>query len=74
MIWYAIALALFVLAVALLAAVRIRDRRYERKRASEAMRPELMSEIEEERAAIEARHEKFRRALKEAEGNPAKDS
>lgn len=67
MFWYIIASISFVVAISLLVFTRIRDKRYEKMKTSEAMSPELRTEIEEEREAALLRREKFTTALKEAE-------
>ncbi len=66
MAWYIISAILFLIAIGLLVVTRIRDRRYERMRTSEAMRAEIWEEIEEEREAIETRQAHFRQALEQA--------
>ena len=68
MIWYVISSISFLVVVLLLVYTRIRDRRYEKMKTSEAMRPELWEEIEREREEALAKREKFREALKKARG------
>lgn len=68
MIWYVIATMAFAAAMALLVLTRLRDRRYEKLKTSEAMSPALKEEIEKERGEALERREKFQGALKEAEG------
>lgn len=68
MIWYVISIISFLAVVLLLVYTRIRDRRYEKLKTSEAMRPELWEEIEIEREEALAKREKFREALKKANG------
>lgn len=70
MIWYIIALITFFAAAALLIMSRIRDRRYLRMRASQAMDPAVWEELEEERGAAYARRDRFREALEEAQKKP----
>ena len=66
MIWYIIAGIVAGIALILLVFNFIRDRRYERKRALDAMSPELRGEIEDERAQAFERREHFREAIGEA--------
>lgn len=68
MIWYIISVIAFAAAIGLLVYTRMRDRRYEELKTSQAMGRELWSEIEEERQASLARRDKFQSAVKEAEG------
>jgi hypothetical protein len=67
MIWYVIAGIATAASVALLVFSYIRDRRYERKKTSQAMSRELWAEIEQERQEALARRERFRTALGEAQ-------
>ena len=66
MIWYWIAGLLTIVALALLVGNYIRERRYLKKKTSEAMNPRLWEEIEDEREASLKRQEKFRKSLDEA--------
>ncbi|MFH0799970.1 MAG: hypothetical protein V2A66_07320 [Pseudomonadota bacterium] len=66
MIWYIISIIALIAALALLVTTRLRDRRYERMKTSEAMGEQVRAEIEEERRGLEERHEKFRAALRQA--------
>ena len=67
MVWYIIAGILFAIAIGILIYSRMRDRRYEKLKPSEAMSEEMWEEIEEEREAALTRREKFTEALNEAE-------
>lgn len=67
MFWYITAALAFAVAIALLAFARVRDKRFEKMKTSEAINPELRQEIEDERSAARLRREKFTAALKEAE-------
>ncbi len=66
MIWYWTAGVFAVLALALLIFNFVRERKYLKKRTSEAMSRKLWSEIEEEREAALKRKEAFDVALKDA--------
>ena len=66
MIWYIAAAILFLIALLLLVWRFIRDRRYLRKKTSEAMGPDLWSEVQEEREESQRRQDAFRSALKDA--------
>lgn len=66
MVWYVIAGVAALVALALLVFNFVRDRRYMRKRTSEAMSRELWGEIEQERALALERRERFKRQLEEA--------
>ena len=66
-VWYIIAGIAATVAVLLLIYTFLRDRRYMRKRTSEAMSRELWAEIEQERQEAMARREDFRRVLDEAD-------
>lgn len=66
MIWYWIAGILTVIALGLLVFNYTRDRRYLKKRTSEAMSRKLWTEIEDEREAALKRKEAFEDALKNA--------
>ncbi|MBI4126309.1 MAG: hypothetical protein HY465_02325 [Deltaproteobacteria bacterium] len=68
MIWYIIAAVSAVVAIGLAIKNWSRDRRQLRARASEVMREELRQELEEEAEAIHARAEKFKTALRQAQG------
>jgi hypothetical protein len=67
MAWYIAAGILFLIATAILVVQFVRDRRYLGKKTSQAMGTKLWDEIEEEREASKARHEKFMSAMKKAE-------
>ena len=71
MIWYCIAAVAIAAAGVLLIVNYIRERRYERLKTSQAMSPELWSEIQKERDAAMARREGFRKALSDAQGKDA---
>jgi len=66
-VWYIIAGIAAVVAVLLIIYTFVRDRRYMRKKTSEAMSRELWTEIDKERQEAMDRGEGFRRALGEAE-------
>jgi heme exporter protein D len=66
MIWYWIAGLLTILALTLLVGNYLRERRYLKKKTSQAMNRQLWEEIEEEREASRGRQEKFHKALDEA--------
>jgi hypothetical protein len=66
MVWYIIAGIVAAIALILLVFNFIRDRMYERKRALDAMSPELRAEIEDERALALERMEHFKEAMGEA--------
>ncbi len=73
MIWYIAAGILFVGALGLMGYQYVRDRRYLRKKTSEAMGKELWNEIMQEREASERRRDHFRQALREAREGPRHD-
>jgi hypothetical protein len=64
--WYIAAGALFVIALLLLVLRFVLDRRYMRKKTSEAMGRDLWDEIQEEHRDSERRRDAFRAALKDA--------
>jgi len=64
--WYVAAGALLVLALLLLVLRFILDRRYMRKKTSEAMGHDLWNEIQEEHKDSERRRDAFQAALKDA--------
>lgn len=66
MIWYWIAGLLTISALALLVYNYTRERKYLKKKTSEAMSPELRGEIEEEREAALKRKQAFDEALNDA--------
>lgn len=66
MIWYIAAAILFLITMVLLVWRFILDRRYLRKKTSEAMGPELRSAIQEEREESQRRQDAFKSALKDA--------
>lgn len=66
MIWYWIAGILAALALALLIFNYVRERKYLKKKTSEAMSRKLWTEIEDEREAALKRKEAFEDALKNA--------
>ncbi|MFA4972012.1 MAG: hypothetical protein WC683_05315 [bacterium] len=66
MVWYVIAGIAATAALGLLVVTFVRDRRYMKKKTSEAMSRELWTEIEEEREDGRQRQEKWQRALGEA--------
>jgi len=66
MIWYWIAGLLSILALALLVFNYMRERRYLRKKTSEAMSRTLWEEIEVEREASRERKQKFHEAIEDA--------
>jgi hypothetical protein len=68
MIWYWIAGLLTVVALALLIFNYSRDRKYLKKKTSEAMSRGLKEEIEEEREESLRRKKEFDEAMKEAKG------
>jgi len=68
MIWYWTAGILAVLALALLVYNYIRERRYLKKKTSEAMSRKMWGEIEEEREAALKRKQAFDEAMNEAKG------
>lgn len=67
MFWYILSLILFLLAIALLIFNRIRERNYEKKKASETMREGVLEELRQEEEALFARRDKFRNVLNKAE-------
>lgn len=67
MIWYIIALILFLVAVGLMLFQYLRERRYLGSKTSQAMGDQLWQEIQDERESSKERKEKFRAALKQAE-------
>lgn len=73
MMWYIAAGVLFLIALLLLALRFVLDRRYMRKKTSEAMGRELWEEIQKERKDSERRKDAFREALKDA-GRPYDDT
>lgn len=68
MVWYIIAAFAAFIAIVLLAFTYLRDRRYEKKGALEAMGPELRKEIEQEKEDAQKRRERFEAALGAAMG------
>ena len=68
MAWYIIAGVLFAVAIALLIVQRIRDRRYLTRKTSQTMGDRLWKEVQDEREASKERRQKFRSAMKRAEG------
>ena len=66
MIWYWIAGILTIMAITLLVFNFVRERRYIKKKTSEAMSEELKKEIEEERFDALTRKQKFDDALESA--------
>jgi len=66
MIWYVLSAFLFSLALALLIFTRIREGRFLKRKASEVMRPQVFSELDDERIGLETRQKKFKAALDEA--------
>lgn len=64
--WVIIILIFFVITIGVVIGTFIRDRRYERKKASEVFGPALKEEIEMERAEGQRRRTKFEEALKMA--------
>jgi hypothetical protein len=66
MMWYIAAGILFLIALLLLALRYILDRRYLRKKTSEAMGRDLWNEIKEEREDSARRRDAFQAALKDA--------
>lgn len=69
MIWYIISAIAFATALAILVITYIRDRRYVRLKASQAMDPAVLEELDQEREEAFARRDKFKEALKGAEKN-----
>ena len=67
MFWYIIAAIVSIAAIGWILYIYIRDRRYERLKASQAMRRQCLSELEEERDEAYAKRDKFRQALREVE-------
>lgn len=72
MVWYIISSIAIATALALLILTRIRDRRFERMKASETMRHVVFRELKDEEDAAHVRRDKFRAALGEAQGNTKK--
>ena len=70
MIWYIAAAICFGASLALLIFNYVRDKRYEKKRTSEAMRPEVWEEIAEESDQIQERKKRFEAALAAAKNRP----
>lgn len=66
MIWYIISGIAFAAAVALLVVMRIRDRRYIKRLASETMSETVREELFEEKRLIYERRDKFAKALEDA--------
>jgi hypothetical protein len=66
-VWYIIAGIAAAVALFLLIYIFVRDRRYVRKKTSEAMSRELWAEIDEERQGSMARREGFKKAIEEAQ-------
>lgn len=66
MMWYIAAGILFLIALLLLALRFVLDRRYLRKKTSEAMGRDLWNEIKEEREDSARRRDAFQAALKDA--------
>lgn len=64
--WIVIILIFFAIAAAVVIGTFIRDRRYERKKTSEAFGPALRDEIEAERADGLRRRTKFEDEMKKA--------
>lgn len=64
--WIVIILIFFAIAAGVIVLTFIRDRRYERKKTSEAMSPALKDEIDAERADGLRRRTKFEEAMKKA--------
>lgn len=73
MAWYIIGSILLLIALGLLIFNYVRERRYLKKKASEAMRTEMWEEIESEREASRERQKKFHEALEEAEKSEPRD-
>lgn len=66
MMWYIAAGILFLIALMLLALRYVLDRRFLRKKTSEAMGRDLWNEIKEEREDSARRRDSFQSALKDA--------
>ncbi len=73
MIWYLFGGIAVLLLMMIVIGTYIRDRRYERKKVSQAMRTDILAELEEEREEALQHHEHFRKALKEAEQGGKRD-
>jgi len=67
MVWYIISAIAFAASVAILVITHIRDRRYLRLKASQAMDPAVLEELEQEREDALKRRKRFQEALKGAE-------
>lgn len=67
MIWLWLSLLFFAVAMCIVIRVFVRDRRYERKKASEVFGPALRQEIDKERQEGLERREKFMQTLKKAQ-------
>jgi hypothetical protein len=67
MFWYIIGGMASIAVIGLILYIYIRDRRYERLKASQAMRRQCLSELEEERDEAYAKRDRFRQAIREAE-------
>ena len=66
MVWYVISAVAFLAAVAMVVVTYVRDRRYLKMKASQAMDPRVYEELEEEEREARARRERFKGALEEA--------
>ena len=71
--WYVVAGILFAGALGLMGYQYVRERRYLRKKTSEAMGKELWQEIASEREESERRRDHFKHALREAREGPPRD-
>ena len=67
MFWYIIGGIVSIAVIGLILYIYMRDRRYERLKASQAMDRQCLRELEEERDDAYARRDKFHQALHGAE-------
>ena len=67
MVWYIISAILFLIAIGILIFNYVRERRFLKRKTSEAMSEEMWEEIEAERDAARERQRKFHDALEEAQ-------
>ncbi len=66
MFWYVVGAILLLLLLGFVIGMFIMDRRYERKKTSEAFSPGLKAEIDQEREEGLERHVQFEKALERA--------
>jgi hypothetical protein len=67
MFWYIIGGIVSIAVIGLILYIYIRDRRYERLKASQAMNRQCLRELEQERDGAYARRDRFRQTLSEFE-------